>query len=119
MTIAASVRPWRRGDRDFRLWHETDHPGRSGEVRCWGKTGSQPPTSKPTRMTHLRTSARPQALTEPLLPFGGAEGRRPPAKAAFNPARRLSEQLLRYPLNGVAAELRHAVAERQEVFEGR
>jgi hypothetical protein len=67
------------------------------------------------------TSPRPQALTEPLLPnkvswivarFGGAEGRRPPAKAAFNPARRLSEQLLRYPLNGVAAELRQAVAER-------
>ena len=45
--------------------------------------------------------------------------RRPPAKAAFNPARRLSEQLLRYPLNGVGAELRQAVAERQEVFEGR
>jgi hypothetical protein len=74
------------------------------------------------------TSPRPQALTEPLLPnkvswivarFGGAEGRRPPAKAAFNSARRLSEQLLRYPLNGVGAELRQAVAERQEVFEGR
>jgi hypothetical protein len=45
------------------------------------------------------------------------EGRQ--LKAAFNSARRLSEQLLRYPLNGVGAELRQAVAERQEVFEGR
>ena len=83
---------------------------------------------RPVAIDPSQTSPRPQALTEPLLPnkvswivarFGGAEGRRSPAKAAFNPARRLSEQLLRYPLNGVGAELREAVAERQEVFEGR
>ncbi len=25
----------------FRLWHEPDQPGRSGNVRCSGKTGSR------------------------------------------------------------------------------
>ena len=93
--------------------------GGHGRTFCW----LDPVANDPSQ-----TSPRPQALTELLLPnkvswivarFGGAEGRRSPAKAAFNPARRLSEQLLRYPLNGVGAELREAVAERQEVFEGR
>jgi hypothetical protein len=42
------------------------------------------------------------------------QGRRPPAKTAFNPTRRLFDWLLGYPLNGIAAELRHFVAKRQE-----
>jgi hypothetical protein len=39
----------------FRLWHEPDQPGRYGDVRCLGKTGSDRPTVKTTRLDPERT----------------------------------------------------------------